>query len=127
MTSPMRPSSPASEDLTWGWSVPDGAPSASPRSTPTLAPSSQSGGPESPTSVRSFEWQQGSRDVHLTPLTAPLTVNQTLAILGSAPPSGPAASPAKTSPSPASAEASASTRTSSTRTTTPTTDQTSLD
>ena len=56
MNPPMPASSPASEDLTLGWSVPDGAPSPSPRSTPTPAPSSPSDGPASPTSETSRFW-----------------------------------------------------------------------
>ena len=47
-------SSQESEDLTLGLSAPDGEPSASPRSTPTPAPSSPSDGPESRTSVTSL-------------------------------------------------------------------------
>src|SRR3990170_2817384 len=90
----MPPSSAASEEPTLGLRVPDGAPSASRRSTPTPAPSSPSDAPASRTSATSLAFSVRPRSGQ------PQGWNANL--IGSTPPSGPAASPARTSPSPAS-------------------------
>ena len=101
-------SSQGSEDLTLGLNEPDGAPSPSRRSTPTPAPSSQSDGPESRTSVTSFarRWRSESArkptgwcDGHRT-----VTGKQRGGDGWHLQPSGQAASPAKTSASPASGQ-----------------------
>ena len=98
----MPRSSQESEDLTWGWSVPDGAPSPSPRSTPTPPRSSRSDGRESRTSVTSFD-VLGSR-------MAGETFDVAAGMRAKSPPgivqhSGPAAFPARISASLGSDEA----------------------
>jgi|GEM_PF-4007238 len=95
----------------WGSNEPDGAPSASPRSTRTPRRSSPSDGPESPTSGASRSLPMSAR-VATGPTVPSLTTGEnatgghrgSLAILVP-PPSGPAASPARISASPASDEA----------------------
>jgi hypothetical protein len=119
----MPRSSRESGDLTLGWSEPDGEPSPSPRSTPTPLPSSPSGGPVSRTSgtlplcrdhgptcpnVRTIlSWAEGPLGARMEYDLTPPVVESTTAFVfrGSQPPSGPAASPARTSASPGSDEA----------------------
>lgn len=114
------PSSQASEDLTWGWNVPAGAPSPSRRSTPTPAPSSPNDGPESPTSVTSqvlpLELRLTSREAgrrtgsgigYFGDPSPTISQGRQAVFIGSPPPSGPAVFLARTSASPASGQASA--------------------
>ena len=109
MTSRTPRSSQESEDLTLGLSEPDGARSASPRSTPMPVPSSPSDGLAFLTSETSWVFDPTTsldQAPHAT-LSPPLKIGTGKTVdVGWAPavlqPSGPEASPAKTSPSPAS-------------------------
>src|SRR3972149_4347730 len=99
----------ASEEPTLGLSVPDGAPSASRRSTPTPVPSLPSDGPESRTSGTSpvlLTMREGKPGGGKGPL---LAINESLTLAqrnGQVLFSGPAASPVRTSPSLGSGQAS---------------------
>lgn len=108
MTSRTPASSPVSEDLTLGLSVPDGGPSPSPRSTPTPRRSSPNDGRESRTSGASstspvaFDVYDSVNSRPDYETTDPVRVG---GMLGIAQSSGPAAFPAKTSASSESDEA----------------------
>src|SRR6188768_2021383 len=111
----MRHSSLESEDSIWDWSELDGEPSASPKSTRMPQPSSPSDGLESRTSVISPRLPiafpvtySGHDDLRDDGLVGVLRTENDMAVAipGSTPPSGPAASPAKTSPLPASGQGS---------------------
>ncbi len=112
------PPTPASSQVSVGWtwasSEPDGAPSPSPRSTPTPAPSSPSDGRESRTSVTSqhlpvtFNTDFRTSHPRADGTTEPIGAGHRLwphVLTGSPPPSGQAASRARTSASLASAGA----------------------
>src|SRR3990170_3229242 len=98
----MPVSSRASADLTLALSVPDGAPSVSPRSTPTPVPSSPSDGPASRTSATLpilLTMREGKPGGGKGPL---LAIDESLTLAqrnGQVLFFGPAASPARTSPS----------------------------
>src|SRR3990167_7970483 len=101
MSEPTPRSSQVSEDLTLGWNVLAGEPSASPRSTRTPAPSSPSDGPESPTSgIFSTSgrgwWNEGTGTLRADAGGMEQTGHLLI--------SGPAASPARISASPESDE-----------------------
>lgn len=112
--SPTPPSSQASAASTSASNEPDGAPSPSARSTPMPPPSSPSDGRESRTWVTSRPWlirtvgDYGDPTLMVEedglPMLAANPMSDRTMLVGVPPPSGPAASPARTSPSPASDE-----------------------